>query len=46
MNRRVKLDTVCVLVGGNWNNTNNAGAWAVNLNNNRTNSNRNVSARA
>lgn len=28
-----------VLSGGNWNNSSNAGVWAVNLNNNRTNSN-------
>lgn len=33
---------LCVISGGNWNNTSNAGAFARNLNNNRTNSNNNV----
>ncbi len=33
------------LCGGNWNNTSNAGVFAVNLNNNRTNSNNNVGGR-
>lgn len=36
----------CLLSGGNWNNSSNAGAWAVNWNNYRTNSNNNVSLRA
>jgi len=35
----------CVLSGGNWNNTSNAGVWNSNWNNNRTNSNNNVGFR-
>jgi hypothetical protein len=35
----------CVLSSGNWNNSSNAGVWNVNWNNNRTNSNNNVSFR-
>ena len=34
------------LLGGNWNNSSNAGVWAVNFNNSRTNSNNNVGSRA
>lgn len=37
---------LCPISGGNWNNTTNAGAWALNLNNARANSNNNVGARA
>ncbi|NCU26597.1 hypothetical protein EOM86_07740 [Candidatus Nomurabacteria bacterium] len=36
---------LCLISGGNWNNTSNAGVWALNLNNNRTNSNNNVGFR-
>lgn len=32
--------------GGNWNNSSNAGVWALNLNNNRTNSNDNIGFRS
>ena len=32
--------------GGNWNNSSNAGVWAFNLNNNRTNSNNNIGFRS
>jgi hypothetical protein len=31
---------------GNWNNSSNAGVWALNLNNNRTNSNNNIGFRS
>ena len=37
---------MCPIAGGNWNNSSNAGAWGVNLNNARTNSNDNVGFRA
>lgn len=38
---------MCVpLSGGNWNNTNNAGAGAANFNNDAGNNNRNISARS
>lgn len=37
---------LCPISGGNWNNTSNAGVWALNLNNNRTNSNNNIGGRA
>jgi len=37
---------LCPISGGNWNNAANAGAWALNLNNVRTNSNNNVGFRA
>ena len=37
---------LCPISGGNWNNTTNAGVWALNLNNTRSNSNDNVGARA
>jgi len=37
---------MCLISGGYWNNTSNAGVWALNLNNNRTNSNVNVGLRA
>lgn len=46
MNNRVKLDNACPLVSGNWNETNNAGLWYINLNEYRTNSNNNVSGRS
>jgi hypothetical protein len=36
---------LCPIVGGNWNNTTNAGVWYRNFNNNRTNSNNNVGFR-
>ena len=32
--------------GGNWNNSSNAGVWALNLNNVRTNSNNNIGFRS
>lgn len=37
---------MCPISGGNWNNTTNAGVWALNLNNVRTNSNNNVGFRS
>lgn len=37
---------MCLISGGNWNNSSIAGVWALNLNNNRTNSNDNVGLRA
>lgn len=37
---------MCPLAGGNWNNSTNAGVWALNLNNNRGNSNTNEGFRA
>lgn len=40
------LEMLCPIAGGNWNNGSNAGAWAVNFNNARTNSNTNVGFRA
>lgn len=36
----------CPISGGNWNNASNAGVWALNLNNNRTNSNNNTGFRS
>jgi retron-type reverse transcriptase len=38
-------EPLACLVGGNWSNSSNAGAFAMNLNNNRTNSNNNVGGR-
>jgi len=35
-----------MISGGNWNNGTNAGVWAANLNNYRTNSNNNVGFRS
>ena len=37
---------MCPIAGGNWNNSSNAGLWALNLNNARSNSNNNVGFRA
>lgn len=37
---------LCVISGGNWDNGSNAGAWALNLNNVRGNSNDNVGFRS
>lgn len=37
---------MCPIAGGNWNNSSTAGAWALNLNNVRGNSNNNVGLRA
>jgi hypothetical protein len=37
---------MCPIVGANWNNGSNAGVWALNLNNVRTNTNTNVGGRA
>ena len=37
---------MCLIAGGNWNNTTNAGVWYLNLNNHRGNSNTNVGFRA
>ncbi len=37
---------LCVISGGNWNNGGNAGVWALNLNNVRSNSNNNVGFRS
>jgi hypothetical protein len=36
---------LCPIVGGNWNNTTNAGVWYRNFNNNRANSDNNVGFR-
>ncbi|QDF29000.1 reverse transcriptase/maturase family protein [Halarcobacter anaerophilus] len=41
----MKNDSVACQCGGNWSNSSNAGAFAMNLNNNRTNSNNNVGGR-
>jgi len=37
---------MCPIVSANWNNSSNAGVWALNLNNVRTNANNNVGGRA
>ncbi len=37
---------MCLIAGNNWNNSSNAGVWAVNWNNNRSDSNNNVGLRA
>jgi hypothetical protein len=37
---------MCPISGGNWNNTSNAGVWALNFNNSRGNSNNNVGFRS
>lgn len=37
---------MCPIVSANWNNRSNAGVWALNLNNVRTNANNNVGGRA
>lgn len=37
---------MCPIAGGNWNNASDAGVWALNFNNSRTNSNNNVGFRA
>lgn len=37
---------LCPIVSGNWNNSSNAGVWALNLNNVRSNSNDNYVVRA
>jgi hypothetical protein len=37
---------MCPIAGGNWNNSNNAGVWTLNLNNVRGNSNNNSGFRA
>ncbi len=37
---------MCPICGGNWNNSSNAGVWALNLNNSRANSNDNVGFRS
>lgn len=37
---------MCPICGGNWNNGANAGVWALNWNNSRTNSNDNVGFRS
>ena len=37
---------MCLIACSNWNNTTNAGAWNVNWNNTRENSNNNVGFRA
>lgn len=37
---------LCLIVGANWSNGSNAGVWAANWNNARTNSNDNVGFRA
>jgi hypothetical protein len=37
---------MCPIVSGNWNNSSSAGAWALNLNNARGNSNNNTGLRA
>jgi len=40
------LTMLAPIAGGNWNNSSNAGVWALNVNNSRTNSNNNVGSRA
>ena len=40
------LNMLCLQSGANWNNGSNAGVWASNWNNTRTNSNNNVGFRA
>lgn len=37
---------MCPISGGNWNNAGNAGVWAFNLNNERSNSNYNIGFRS
>lgn len=37
---------MCPIVGGNWNNSSNAGVWALNCNNSRGNSNDNYGVRS
>jgi hypothetical protein len=37
---------MCPICGGNWNNSSNAGVWAMNWNNSRANSNDNVGFRS
>ena len=37
---------MCIAAGGNWNNSVNAGVWARNCNNSRTNSNNNYGFRS
>lgn len=37
---------MCPISGGNWDNASNAGMWALNLNNNRANSNNNIGFRS
>ena len=37
---------MCPISGGNWNNAGNAGVWAFNLNNERSNSNNNYGFRS
>lgn len=37
---------MCPILSANWNNESNAGVWALNLNNVRTNANNNVGGRA
>ncbi len=37
---------MCPIVSANWNNGSNAGVWALNLNNVRTNANNNVGGRS
>jgi hypothetical protein len=37
---------MCPIVSANWNNSSNAGVWALNLNNVRSNANNNVGGRA
>lgn len=39
------MSLICVLSGGNWNNTSKSGVLTSNLNNYRTNSNNNVGLR-
>lgn len=41
-----KYLNMCAIAGGNWNNGANTGVWALNLNNNRTNSNNNIGFRS
>jgi hypothetical protein len=37
---------MCLIAGGNWNNTTNAGVWYLNCNSTRSNTNNNVGFRA
>ena len=45
-NKKIRVQIITRLRGGNWNNGSNAGVFALNLNNLRSNSNNNVGFRA
>ena len=46
MGKKGKRLNMCPIAGGNWNNAANAGAFGLNLNNTRSNSNTNVAGRS